>query len=163
MIAETVQVQTRNRSRHNARMADNPSSASPMTEGAIAALKLYVDLVNSERQAIWTRHATMLVGNSILINAAAGDLGSRTSICLSFLGLFLCVLWGIITWDGWYWFYKGMEDAKKLPVDPALNPFSSILSLTDRHADKIFKCTMAVIVIFGLVYLSELLGPFYKA
>jgi hypothetical protein len=37
-----------------------------------------------------------------------------------------------MTWDGWNWFYESMADAKKLPVDPLLNPFSSMPNLADR-------------------------------
>jgi hypothetical protein len=64
-----------------------------------------------------------------------------------------------MTWVGWTWFYKAMADAKKLPIDPLLNPFSSFPNLGDRRRDKIFMCTMAVIVIFGLVYVVALFAP----
>jgi|SRR6516164_3774593 len=100
----------------------------------------------------------MVVGNSLLINAVRSELDIATNLFLSLAGLFLCILWGIMTWDGWNWFYKSMADAKKLPVDPLLNPFSSMPNLADRHSDTIFKCTMAMIVIFGLVYVADLLG-----
>ena len=43
----------------------------------MAVLKLYVELVNSERQAIWARYATMVVGNSLIFNAIKP--GVRTS------------------------------------------------------------------------------------
>jgi TRAP-type C4-dicarboxylate transport system permease small subunit len=91
----------------------------------------------------------MVVGNSLLINAVRSELDIATNLFLSLAGLFLCILWGIMTWDGWNWFYKSMADAKKLPVDPLLNPFSSMPNLADRHSDTIFNCTMAMIVIFG--------------
>lgn len=50
-------------------MADASMPASDDPKDAMAALKLYVDLANSERQAIWARTAAMLVGNSFIINA----------------------------------------------------------------------------------------------
>jgi len=61
----------------------------------------------------------MVVGNSLLINAVRSELDIATNLFLSLAGLFLCILWGIMTWDGWNWFYKSMADAKKLPVDVA--------------------------------------------
>lgn len=137
---------------------------SPSTNDSLSALKFYVDLANAEKQAIWARHATMVVGNSLLINAVASELHLGIGFTLSLAGLFLCVLWGIMTWVGWSWFYKSIIDAKKLPVHPLLNPFSSFphKGEGDRHSDTIFKCTMAIIIIFGLVYIVQLLKPFYK-
>ena len=134
-------------------------SKPPSADDALAALKFYVDLANSEKQAIWARHATMVVGNSLLINAVRSDPFSWTNVSLCVAGLVLCILWGIMTWVGWTWFYKAMADANKLPIDPLLNPFSSFPNLGDRRRDKIFMCTMAVIVIFGLVYVVALFAP----
>jgi len=136
----------------------------PTTNDYLAALKFYVDLANSEKQAIWARHATMVVGNSLLINAIETEKGSGVGTMLSGAGLVLCGLWGIMTWDGWKWFYKPILDAQKLPIKPELNPFSSFphKGKGDRHSDTIFKCTMAMIVLFAFIYLAQLLAPFYK-
>ena len=55
----------------------------PTTNDYLAALKFYVDLANSEKQAIWARHATMVVGNSLLINAIETEKGSGVGTMLS--------------------------------------------------------------------------------
>jgi hypothetical protein len=39
----------------------------------------------------------MVVGNSLLINAARSELDIATNLFLSLAGLFLCILWGIMT------------------------------------------------------------------
>jgi hypothetical protein len=100
----------------------------------------------------------------LLINAIEIENGSVVGTLLSAAGLVLCGLWGIMTWDGWKWFYKSIMDAKKLPLEPELNPFSSFphKGKRDRHSDTIFKCTMAMIVLFALIYLAQLLVPFYE-
>ena len=37
----------------------------------IAVLQAYIDLINSEREAIWARHNALLVANSLIIGALA--------------------------------------------------------------------------------------------
>jgi|SRR5215208_4000875 len=61
---------------------------------AMASLKLSVDLVNSERQVVWSRTAAMLVANSFIINALGGlpeSMILHTVIALS--GILLCFIW----------------------------------------------------------------------
>ena len=45
-----------------------------------------------------------------------------------------------------------------------LNPFSSFphQGKGDRHSDTIFKCTMTMIVLFGLIYIAQFLRNFYE-
>jgi len=140
------------------------ASPPPTLNDYLATLKLHVDLANSEKQAIWARQASMVVGNSLLINAIELEKGSWIGSVLSVAGLFLCVLWGLMTWDGWGWFYKSILDAKKLPIPPELNPFSSLphKDKGNRHSDTIFKCTMTMIVLFGLIYIAQFLRNFYE-
>jgi hypothetical protein len=147
----------------NASQLTPPPPSPPQLSDYLATLKLHVDMANSEKQAIWARQASMVVGNSLLINAIEFEKGSWTGSILSIAGLLLCVLWGIITSDGWKWSYKPILDAKKLPIPPELNPFSSFphKGKGDRHSDVIFKCTMAMIGLFGLIYLVLFLRKFY--
>jgi|SRR5712671_4614178 len=130
-----------------------PPNVTP--QDAMASLKLYVDLANSERQAIWTRHATMLVANSLIVTAARSDAarsGSGDALFLNGAGLALCIVWFIMIWNGYTWFYKSMEDGKSLPVDPSLNPFAGIPDISVRWKDVLFLCAVAVSVIFAAVY-----------
>jgi hypothetical protein len=127
---------------------------------AMATLKMYVDLANSERQAIWARNAAMLVGNSFIINAIKSEPAKSEAglnLFFSVAGIAICILWAIMTWEGWTWFYKSIVDARKLPIVPQLNPFASYgKNFPDRHADTIFKCTMTVIVIFSAMYVASI-------
>ena len=69
-----------------------------------------------------------------------------------------------MTWDGWNWFCHFIVEAKKLPIEPVLNPFSSFphKGKGDRHSDPIFGCTMLMIGLFAFIYLVQLLAPIYK-
>src|SRR5688500_6546731 len=109
----------------------------PPSEDLMAALKLYVDLANSEKQAIWARHATMVVGNSLLINAVMQKPEAWTNRFLNIAGLFICFLWTVMTWVGWDWFRKSLREGKALSVHPSLNPFSTYDDIGDRHSDTI--------------------------
>lgn len=134
-------------------MTDTP----PTLGEKLAALRLYIDLSNSEKQAIWARHATMIVGNSLIINAIRTEPStSSNSIWFNVAGLGLCVVWAIMTWVGWGWFYKAMQDSIKLVSDPLLNPFASFSNLASRRHDKVFICAMVVVGIFAFMYLIGL-------
>jgi hypothetical protein len=144
-------------------MADPQTSPPAKVEGvspddAKATLKLYVDLINSERAAIWARNAAMLVGNSFIINAIKSEPArseSGLNLLFSLAGIAICVLWFIMTWVGWAYSNKLMRKAEKLPVgDPQLNPFKWVGPTTYR--DWILWCTMALIVLFALMYVASI-------
>jgi hypothetical protein len=140
-------------------MADTPPepiAAAPSPADLMASLKLHVDLANSEKQAIWARHATMLVGNSLIVNAVRSDTPTPTTIWLNAAGLALCVVWAVMTFSGWNWFYKALEDGKNVPVDPSLNPFASFQNIGRRRTDWILICAVSVVLIFASIYLVGL-------
>ena len=56
-------------------MSGEDSTTSP---DEIAVLQAYVDLINSEREAIWARHNALLVANSLIIG---GHLPSALRRC----------------------------------------------------------------------------------
>lgn len=121
---------------------------------AQATLKLYVDLTNSERQAIWARTAAMLVANSFIITAirlgpANADAPSVT--LFSWAGIGICLLWGIMAWRGWEIAHGYMEAANRLPLRPPSNPFHH-LGAVGFNGDYIFWCTIAIIGIFIVLY-----------
>jgi hypothetical protein len=101
-----------------------------------------------KKQAIWARQTTMLIVNSLIVNAA------RTDTWLNVAGLALCVIWLIMTCTGWKWFHKSLTDGKNVPVDSSLNPFAG-LKITLRN-DWIFISALLVILIFALIYLVRL-------
>ena len=83
----------------------------PSLSERLAALKMHVDVANGEKQAIWTRHATMLVGNSIIVQALVRPerIDHHTALLLNIGGLVLCIAWGAMTWVGWDWFHKSLR------------------------------------------------------
>lgn len=141
------------------------SKPAPTLGDYLAVLKMYVDSANGEKQAIWTRHATMLVGNSLIIAGVRADgsnLAAGTTIFLNGLGLVLCIVWALMNWNGWGWFHKALADGSKVPVDPLLNPFADFNTPYRRRSDSIFVCAMSVVFIFALIYVVGL-WPAIKA
>jgi hypothetical protein len=138
-------------------MADASTPTSDDAKDAMAALKLYVDLANSERQAIWARTAAMLVGNSFIINAINSEPEDWLIPFFSVMGFILCIVWAIMTCNGWSWFYWSMRGGKNLPVPTQFNPFANLTGLDVYRSDKIFLCTMAVIAIFAIMYAASLI------
>ena len=135
-----------------------PAKLSP--GDTLSALKLFADMSNAEKQAIWARHATMVVGNSLIINAIRTDVPKPDAFNTLFLnaaGLLLCIVWFVMTWVGWGWFYKSMVDATKVSNDPMLNPFASYPRLASRRSDTVFLCASAVVLIFASMYVVGLL------
>lgn len=136
-------------------MTDTPDSIAIDRQ---ATLKLYVDLVNSERQAIWARNAAMLVGNSFIANsmrttAANGD--SALNVAYSAAGIAICIIWTIIVWRGWGTFHCLTLEARDLVPDP-LNPFHGVRNRIRRSHDVIFQCAMALILVFFALYVFSL-------
>ena len=120
---------------------------------AYATLKLYVDLANSERQTIWARNASMLVGNSFIITAIRSNKATTDtslSIAFSLCGILICVLWAIMVVHGWSHLYKHMNKARTLPVCCKGNPYSEFEN--KLHRDEIFLCALGVIFVFVVMY-----------
>ena len=133
----------------------NPADGPPNRSDHLAALKMHVDLANGEKQAIWTRHATMLVGNSIIVAALRSEhIDQSTTLFLNVVGLLLCIAWGVMARIGWGWFHQSLRAGAAVPVEPDLNPLKQFSS-TSRW-DAIFINTMVVVVIFALIYLFGL-------
>jgi hypothetical protein len=141
-------------------MADlPPDPKAPSIGDYLTVLKMHVDMSNGEKQAIWARHATMLIGNSLIINAVRSDaakLDAGTTLFLNGTGLALCVVWAVMTWQGWGWFRKSLADGNKVPIAPALNPLADFSGPYRRWKDSIFDCAMSVVVIFAIMYVIGL-------
>jgi hypothetical protein len=136
----------------------NPDPTPISPADAMASLKLSIDLVNSERQAIWARMGAMLVANSFIINAIGSfRLESSLGITFAAVGFLLCIIWALMVWDGWGWFYQFMLDGKKIAVDPRLNPFARVEDLGIRSSDRMFRCAIAIPGIFSVLYLIAIL------
>jgi hypothetical protein len=53
------------------RAAHLKAKDSASSSDEIAVFQAYIDLINSERETIWTRHNALLVANSLIIGALA--------------------------------------------------------------------------------------------
>ena len=132
-------------------MPDPAPEPTPTLGEYLAVLKMHVDIANGEKQAIWTRHATMLVGNTIIVGAARYP--GTASLFLNITGLLLCCAWVWMTCVGWGWFHK----SAKVPIDRTLNPFADPkLSNPSFLRDPIFIAAMVVIGLFAVMYLNGL-------
>jgi hypothetical protein len=130
----------------------DPAEGPPKRSDHLATLKMHVDLANGEKQAIWTRHATMLVGNTIIAGARSGHAG----VLLNILGLLLCGAWAWMTWVGWDEFHKSLRAGAAVPVEPDLNPLAEYSNPPPRWRDPIFTVANGVVVIFALIYVVGL-------
>ena len=107
----------------------NPADGPPNRSDHLAALKMHVDLANGEKQAIWTRHATMLVGNSIIVAALRSEhIDQSTTLFLNVVGLLLCIAWGVMAWVRWGWFHQSLRAGAAVPVERDLNPLKQFSS-----------------------------------
>jgi hypothetical protein len=133
-------------------MPDPAPEPTPTLGEYLAVLKMHVDIANGEKQAIWTRHATMLVGNSIIVGAARYP--GIAPLFLNIIGLLLCVAWAVMNWWGWGWFHKSLRAGAQVPIAPISNPFADReLSNPSFRRDPIFIAAMAVVGLFVLIYL----------
>jgi hypothetical protein len=133
-----------------------PELRTPSLSDHLAVLKMHVDLANGEKQAIWTRQATMLVGNSIIVAALRSDkIDPGTALVLNIVGLLLCIAWALMNWVGWDWFHKSLRAGAEVPIPQDLNPLAEF-SNPSRARDWIFFVAMAVVVLFALIYLISL-------
>jgi hypothetical protein len=137
-------------------MSDHPPEPEKKLGDNLTVLKMHVDIANGEKQAIWTRHATMLVGNSIIVAAARSD--QNAGQFLSIVGLLLCGAWAWMTWVGWEWFHKSLRAGADIKIEPMSNPFAEFSNPSRR--DAIFIVAMVVIGLFALIYLYGLCHSF---
>lgn len=130
-----------------------------------------VSVVNSERNAIWQRYSTMLIANSIIIGFLVKHEFSQSLYVLagSLLGICLCILWFLITEDGWRFFglYSELAGRFQWPnIDEDINinrvmfdEFSRLVSegrfkIINKFngGDRIKTLALSVILLFILFY-----------
>jgi hypothetical protein len=115
--------------------------------------KAYVDLANSERQAIWARNASMLVANSFMLSAIANLHPAWLRDWFAVAGLILCVAWYFMMKRGWILQGGLMREGGKIVLGETPNPLAQMLVL-DSKIDLIQWLTILVIALFGLTYLA---------
>ena len=136
----------------------NVDSANSSDE--IAIFQAYIDLINSEREAIWARHNALLVANSLIVGALAisptalwenkwaafGMIGAGAIISAAWLG---------ITLQGW----SAMKRHADLAAKFASTRFKHLPNalddtLCDPAQTNIHHLILLVIGVFVLMYLG---------
>jgi len=126
----------------------------------IAVLQAYIDLINSEREAIWARHNALLVANSLIIGALAispAALWQNKWAALGMIsaGAIISAAWLGITLEGW----SAMKRHADLTAKFASARFKHLPNaldetLCDRAQTNIHHLVLLVIAIFMLMYLG---------
>lgn len=128
---------------------------------AESLFKIYVDLTNSERQAIWARNGTLLFANVLAMNAIvfAGSRAPELRPTLCYAGIGLCVLWAALAIEGWRYFYKHMRATFVLGwPEQHLHPFREFKN-RGLFQDTIFLLTMLLIAGVIAIYVIILRLP----
>jgi hypothetical protein len=138
-------------------MSDEDGVSSP---DEIAVLQAYIDLINSEREAIWARHNALLVANSLIIGALAISptalwQNKWAALAMIGAGLLISVAWLGITVQGW----SAMKRHADLTAKFASARFKHLPNaldetLCDRAQTNIHHLVLLVIAIFMLMYLG---------
>ena len=131
-----------------------------------------ISVVNSERSAVWQRYNTMLIANSIIIGfLVKHELGQALYVVAGCaFGLLLCVLWWLITEDGWRFFnlYSDIASRFRWPhIDEDVNinkvMFEEFNRLSNEGrfkfinrfntGDRIKTIAISVIILFAALYM----------
>ena len=138
-------------------MSGEDSTSSP---DEIAVLQAYVDLINSEREAIWARHNALLVANSLIIGALAISptaLWENKWAALGMIsaGAVISAAWLGITLEGWSAMKRHAELARKFAATYFKHlPNALDETLCDHAQTNIHHLILLVIGVFVLMYLG---------
>ena len=126
----------------------------------IAVLQAYIDLINSEREAIWARHNALLVANSLIIGALAISptaLWQNKWAALGMIsaGAIISAAWLGITLEGWSAMKRHADLAAKFASARFKHlPNALDETLCDRAQTNIHHLVLLVITVFMLMYLG---------
>jgi hypothetical protein len=138
-------------------MSGEASTSSP---DEIAVLQAYVDLINSEREAIWARHNALLVANSLIIGALAISPTALwqdkwAALGMISAGAFISAAWLGITLEGWSAMKRHAEVARKFAATYFKHlPNALDETLCDHAQTNIHHLILLVIGVFVLMYLG---------
>lgn len=133
-------------------MAEKDQSVAP---DEMAVFQAYADLINAERAAMWARHNTLLVANSLILSALAiAPAHKWADLVLVNAGLIISAAWLLITKEGWRAIQSHVAIAgrfsgacfKTLP-----NPFSE--AVYGKAQSLIYRLVLMVIALFVLMYI----------
>jgi hypothetical protein len=127
----------------------------PNSPGEIAVFQAYVDLINAERAAMWARHNTLLVANSLILSALAiAPTHKWADLALLVAGLLISAAWLVITKEGWSAVQQHAAIAGRFTgscFDRMPNPFAE--NVYGKAQALIYRLILGVISVFVLMYL----------
>jgi hypothetical protein len=138
-------------------MSDEDGVSSP---DEIAVLQAYIDLINSEREAIWARHNALLVANSLIIGALAispAALWQNKWAALGMIsaGAIISAAWLGITREGWSAMKRHADLARKFASTYFKHlPNALDETLCDHAQTNIHHLILLVIGVFVLMYVG---------
>jgi hypothetical protein len=137
-----------------------PGEDATSSPDEIAVLQAYVDLINSEREAIWARHNALLVANSLIIGALAISptaLWENKWAALGMIsaGAIISAAWLGITLQGWS-AMKRHADLARAFASAHFKHLPNALdeTLCDPAQTNIHHLILLVIGVFVLMYLG---------
>jgi len=126
----------------------------------IAIFQAYIDLINSEREAIWARHNALLVANSLIVGALAISPTALwenkwAAFGMISAGAIISAAWLGITLQGW----SAMKRHADLAAKFASTRFKHLPNalddtLCDPAQTNIHHLILLVIGVFVLMYLG---------
>jgi len=132
-------------------MSDAKKASSPEER---AVFQTYVDLINAERAAMWARHNTLLVANSLILSALAiAPTHKWADGALLAAGLLISSAWLVITQKGWAAVQQHVSIASSFSgpcFDRLPNPFSE--AVYGKAQNMIYRLILMVIAVFVLMY-----------
>lgn len=123
----------------------------------------HVQKLNVEKQLIWQRYTAMLLANSVLVGLLGVNLDSlgpgssnlREGICV--LGIVLCVLWLVVTFNGWEIAGRRLKAAARFEWPGFPSPIGTRLYPEWTGIwDWIRNCAVAAILVFVYFYIALL-------
>src|SRR6478752_3772961 len=137
-----------------------PGEDSTSSPDEIAVLQAYIDLINSEREAIWARHNALLVANSLIIGALAispAALWQNKWAALGMIsaGAIISAAWLGITLEGWSAMKRHADLARKFASTYFKHlPNALDETLSDHAQTNIHHLILLVIGVFVLMYVG---------
>jgi hypothetical protein len=117
----------------------------------------YIQLINSERQAIWQRFAAMIMANSFLIGFLSRDNTTGVAIAVTGCGFAVTIFWLLMTVRAWVHFFRLYKAAQAFSwlAFPGINP--TLIDLPGSYTwwrDIVFLSALATIAVFLFLYMG---------
>jgi hypothetical protein len=135
------------------------------TDIAVTAVySTIVSIANLKAQVVWQRYNAMLIANSVIsyaVNSTAMQTHPRVKAALDVIGLLLCVLWAVLTWEGWHVWNTCTTMAARFrwpKIDDEVNVYQVMFDRFGQREQKIKIAAFLVILLFIFIYVGLLIA-----